>query len=226
MLLMFILVWLGCAAASLALADRKGRNGCSALLVGLLLGPLGLAIAAGMARRPRAPSLRRIDYVYFAALLVGLPALLAMWGLWAVGRAPAIVEARARSGSYPCIGPPADARAHAVRVDRVANTAYHSMGGRNYVEAILLEPMTASALRLRFGPAEIERLAAATAYAGTSERGYDSIGRRLYGAAYCGLAERRKRVVQHLSYHLPPEARVDPALQGEIDRARALLNRA
>ena len=46
--LLLLLFWLVCGIGAAIVASSKGRSGCGWLILGLLLGPLGLLISAGM----------------------------------------------------------------------------------------------------------------------------------------------------------------------------------
>lgn len=51
--IIIILVWIVCAIAAGSIASDKGHGGCLWFILGFLLGPLALLIAAAMGREPQ-----------------------------------------------------------------------------------------------------------------------------------------------------------------------------
>jgi len=50
--ILLVLVWLGCGLAAGSIAGVNGRSGCGGFLIGVLLGPIGLAIVLLMGISP------------------------------------------------------------------------------------------------------------------------------------------------------------------------------
>jgi len=49
---LIIVAWLACGVIAAIISDSKGRSGCGGLLLGLLLGPIGLAVALLLGATP------------------------------------------------------------------------------------------------------------------------------------------------------------------------------
>ena len=145
------------------------------------------------------------------------------WTVIRVGGSPILDEASPKLSNYACIGEADEWLPHSIKLDRLASNFYISLGGENYVQAIWFEPMHRLALSIRFDRTTINRLYAATAFYGSSPRGYDGLARLLYDSPYCALPRGRRRVVEFVSHPLNALVRSDPALKQETDQAMEMM---